>query len=207
MHVTPVESQAVAARVLVADRVHVVGGPGVGKSLFAERIAAATVLELHHLDETAFEGPEFALRPAEVTSHAARVFAAEPRWVAEGIFVDWVAPLFDRADVIVWLNYPALLIAYRLARRFVGKRAQPKSAGTSVEQKPTDAAAPAAESASWSRRLARIGRTVRERREYRQWLGEAAQRGTMVIELGNPAAAETWLGALASATGPDSGAG
>ncbi len=101
---TPVESQAVAARVLAADRVHVVGGPGVGKSLFAERIAAATGLELHHLDETAFEGPEFVLRPAEVTTHAARAFAAEPRWVAEGIFIDWVEPLFDRADVIVWLD-------------------------------------------------------------------------------------------------------
>ena len=104
MQVTSVDPQTVAARLLAADRVHVVGGPGVGKSAFASRIAAARGLELHHLDETAFEGPEFDLRPAEVTSHAAQTFAAEPRWVAEGIFVGWVEPLFDRADAIVWLD-------------------------------------------------------------------------------------------------------
>ena len=103
--VTPADPEAVAARLLSADRVHVVGGPGVGKSAFARRIAAARGLELHHLDETAFEGPEFILRSYEVTTHAARTFAAEPRWVTEGIFVGWVEPLFDRADVIVWLDH------------------------------------------------------------------------------------------------------
>ena len=185
------------------QRISIVGATGSGKSFFARKAADRLDLPVHELDtirrDCELSGKKFR-RSVEAVS-------AGTRWIIDGHYREVRELIWDRADVIVWLNYPALLIAYRLARRFVGKRAQPKSAGTSVEQKPTDAAAPAAESASWSRRLARIGRTVRERREYRQWLGEAAQRGTMVIELGNPAAAETWLGALASATGPDAGAG
>lgn len=120
--VTLTDPQAVATRLLAADRVHVVGGPGVGKSAFASRIAAARGLELHHLDETAFEGPEFIVRSQDVTSHAARTFAAEPRWVTEGIFVGWVDPLFERADVIVWLDHLSWSqAARRIARRWFGQ--------------------------------------------------------------------------------------
>lgn len=120
--VTPIDPQEVATRLLAADRVHIVGGPGVGKSGFAGRIASARGLELHHLDETAFEGPDFIVRPEEVTSHAARTFAAEPRWVTEGIFVGWVGPLLERADVIVWLDHLTWReAAGRIARRWFGQ--------------------------------------------------------------------------------------
>ena len=81
-----------------------VGGPGAGKSFFAKRIAAASGVELHHLDELAFEGADYTPRPDEVTSVEARAIAEQPRWVTEGIFVGWVEPLFERADVIVWLD-------------------------------------------------------------------------------------------------------
>lgn len=83
---------------------HVVGGPGLGKSRFAETVAAITGAEIHHLDEIAFEGPDFSPRPDDLTAPEARAIAAQPSWVAEGIFVGWVEPLFEEADVIVWLD-------------------------------------------------------------------------------------------------------
>jgi adenylate kinase family enzyme len=99
-----IHTAAVADRIRSADRIHVIGGPGAGKSFFARRLAAASGVELHHLDELAFEGPDFAPRPDEITGREARAIAAQPRWVTEGIFVGWAEPLFERADVIVWLD-------------------------------------------------------------------------------------------------------
>jgi adenylate kinase family enzyme len=109
---------AVADRIRTADRIHVVGGPGAGKSFFANRIAAASGVELHHLDELAFEGPDFMPRPDDVTGGEARAIAEQPRWVTEGIFVGWAEPLFERADVIVWLDDGGW---GRSARRIAGR--------------------------------------------------------------------------------------
>jgi adenylate kinase family enzyme len=99
-----IDPVATAERIREASRVHVVGGPGLGKSSFAQKVAAVAGAEVHHLDEIAFDGPDFSPRPEELTASEARAIAAQPRWVAEGIFVGWVEPLFEEADVIVWLD-------------------------------------------------------------------------------------------------------
>ena len=112
------DAASVADRLRSADRVHVVGGPGVGKSSFAARLAAAAGVELHHLDETGFAGADFSPRPDDVTGPAARAIAERPGWVVEGIFVGWVEPLFERAEVIVWLDH---LTWSRAARRIAGR--------------------------------------------------------------------------------------
>jgi adenylate kinase family enzyme len=113
-----VDPASAAARIRSANKVHVVGGPGVGKSSFAAALARACNLELHRLDETAFEGPDFRPRPEEVTLAEARAIAEEERWIAEGIFIGWVDPLFESADVIVWLDH----VTWSAAARRIASR-------------------------------------------------------------------------------------
>jgi adenylate kinase family enzyme len=100
----------------------VIGGPGAGKSSFAAAVADCRSLRLHHLDELAFAGPDFDPRPDDVIRAEVQALAEEGRWVAEGIFVGWVEPLFERADVIVWLDHVTWLQAARriAARWFSG---------------------------------------------------------------------------------------
>ena len=95
----------IAERIRGADRIHVVGGPGVGKSSLARVLAAGGGRRLCHLDELAFEGPNFEPRPEDELRRQALAIAREPHWVVEGIFVGWVEPLFAGADVIVWLDH------------------------------------------------------------------------------------------------------
>lgn len=116
------ERATASERILTADRIHVVGGPGAGKSVFAAHVADACGLEVHHLDETAFTGPEFTLRPYDVIHAEAQALAERPRWIAEGIFIGWVEPLFERADVIVWLDQVSWgQAARRIATRWVSQ--------------------------------------------------------------------------------------
>lgn len=130
-----VHPTAAADRIRSANRVHVIGGPGAGKSFFASRVAAASRIEVHHLDELAFEGPEFAPRPHDVTGREARAIAERGRWVTEGIFVGWVEPLFERADVIVWLDHAGWgRSARRIASRWLRQALREPAARRGAER-------------------------------------------------------------------------
>jgi adenylate kinase family enzyme len=104
-----------------AERVLVVGGPGSGKTTFALRVAAATGIPVHHLDEVARvgggTGPERS--SAERAADVARIVASD-RWIAEGVHLGWTSPLFEAADTIVWLDHVAWRgTSRRMVRRFV----------------------------------------------------------------------------------------
>lgn len=95
---------SLASRVEAADRIHIIGGPGAGKSTLAQRLGQALDLPVYPLDTFAYEGQDFVGRRVENSASDANSIAASPRWVTEGIFVGWTDPLLRRADVIVWLD-------------------------------------------------------------------------------------------------------
>jgi hypothetical protein len=46
--------------------------------------------------------------------------AADPCWVVEGIHLGWTEPLFEAADLIIWLdNESSETVARRVVKRFV----------------------------------------------------------------------------------------
>lgn len=102
------------------NRIYIVGGPATGKSTLACRLGAHLDMPVYQLDTVAYEGPEFVERSLEYRTARAGEIAAQPRWVAEGIFIGWTDPLLQRADVIVWLDYVSWRSAAgRLVVRFV----------------------------------------------------------------------------------------
>ncbi len=102
------------------QRIHIVGGPGTGKSTLARRLGESLSLPVHHLDDIAFEGIEFLPRPLTAKMADVERIASEPRWICEGIFVGWVEALTKRADLIIWLDHVTWpRAAYRISRRFL----------------------------------------------------------------------------------------
>jgi hypothetical protein len=72
----------------------------------AMRIGQAIDLPTHHLDEIARvgggTGPE---RSAEERAADIRRIVDSGRWVADGIHLGWTEPLFEAAELIVWLDH------------------------------------------------------------------------------------------------------
>ncbi|AOZ50991.1 hypothetical protein [Chromobacterium vaccinii] len=95
-------------------RVLIVGGSGAGKSTLAARLAAASGAPLAELDAL-FWGPGWTRRDAFSSDVAA--LAALPRWVVEGSYASALERLLPRAELVIWLDYPRALLAWRIVRR------------------------------------------------------------------------------------------
>jgi adenylate kinase family enzyme len=98
-------------------RVLVVGITGAGKTTAARRIAAAHDLPFHELDDLAF-GPGWQERPGYLDDLVR--LAGAPAWVLDSWGDERVRDLlWQRADTVVWLDYPLRVVIRRLLGRSV----------------------------------------------------------------------------------------
>ena len=114
------ERSALSPRRTPPSRIHIVGGPGTGKTTLAQAIAAHLCVPIFSLDLIAFEGEEFRLRPLEARLADIHDIATAPGWVTEGMWLGWTEELFQQADIIVWLDHvPSHVAGWRMLTRFV----------------------------------------------------------------------------------------
>jgi molybdopterin-guanine dinucleotide biosynthesis protein len=100
-------------------RVHVVGGAGSGKTTLARRLVDRLGAPHHDLDAVGYEGGAGPKRSLEARLADVRRIAAEPSWVTEGIYLRWTEELLRAADLIVWLDVPWRVAAWRIVLRHV----------------------------------------------------------------------------------------
>src|SRR5688572_8748429 len=97
-------------------RIHITGGPGSGKTWLATRLSAQLGVPCFDQDGTALSllarfgfPPTSPSPPPEVEAgliEAAGEFAAGDVWVSDATSITWAAPLYERADVVVWMDTP-----------------------------------------------------------------------------------------------------
>jgi hypothetical protein len=97
-------------------RVHILGGPGSGKTTLAAELAARLYAPHYDLDR---------LRMAHLGTAAwiaeAAAIAGQAQWVAEGIHIISVEPLLQRAETIALPETPWPVALWRILRRHVEK--------------------------------------------------------------------------------------
>lgn len=103
-------------------RVHIVGGPGSGKTTLAHQIGNAANVPVHDLDIVGYAGgagPKRAFEPRVADVHR---IAAGSAWVTEGVFLWWTEDLLRRADLIIWLDVSWPVAARRIIVRHARTR-------------------------------------------------------------------------------------
>ena len=98
-------------------KVHIIGLPSAGKTVLADALAAHLGVPPHHLDAAAFVDDRWTPRPLAEREASVAGFSQEPRFVMEGSFLGWTAPLLAEADHIIWLDPPLRLLVWRHIRR------------------------------------------------------------------------------------------
>ena len=93
------------------------GGAGSGKTTLARQISERLGCPCYHLDQIGWgtEGKRsLAARLADIER-----IVDQPAWVSEGSFLWWTDLLLQTADVIVWLDLPFRINAWRMVKRHV----------------------------------------------------------------------------------------
>jgi adenylate kinase family enzyme len=97
-------------------RILVVGISGAGKSTMARALSARLAVPYHEMDALHFTGPGWAVND-EFAAQVAGI-AAAPGWIFDSFGYPRVRDLlWERADTVVWLDYPRRVIMPRVLRR------------------------------------------------------------------------------------------
>ena len=110
---------------MAANRIHIIVGPGAGKSTLALRLGKRLGVEPHKLDDIAFNPRSWRANPLSIRLKDIELIAAQTIWITEGVYLWWTDHLLTLADLIVWLDIPmrvALLrkIPHHLKRSLSG---------------------------------------------------------------------------------------
>lgn len=179
-------------------RVSVVGASGSGKTCLARVLAERLRLPLVELDALRWE-PSGQELPRDVFVQRVAAAVDDEEWVIDGHYRDVRPLIWQRAQMVVWLNYPLPLVGWRLVTRFGRKLLNcaapcPDVPGAGGLQR---LSAPRA-TATWGRRMGRLARNLREHYEYRGMLHGSAYQPLTIMEMRSAKAAAEWVVRLAA---------
>ncbi len=98
-------------------QVHILGGPGSGKTTLAQTISSRFKIPHYDLDTVSGKYGDL----MEPYIREAIALAQRPAWVTEGIYLHWIDPLLYQADAIVLLEISWPVAAWRIIRRHIIK--------------------------------------------------------------------------------------
>lgn len=100
----------------MADRVLIYGVTGSGKTTLARKLAAATGLPWHAVDDLTWE-PGWIEVPADEQRRRIAEICEGERWILDAAYGKWLDVPLSRAELIVALDYPRWRSLARLTRR------------------------------------------------------------------------------------------
>jgi adenylate kinase family enzyme len=103
-------------REMARRRFHVVGTSGSGKTTLAQRLARK--LDIPHVELDALHwGPDWTPASLELFRERTAQALDGETWTTDGNYSKVRDIVWGRADTIVWLNYPKLLVLWRVTCR------------------------------------------------------------------------------------------
>jgi adenylate kinase family enzyme len=106
----------------VKPRIHIIGGPGSGKTHLALHLAKRFDVPHQNLDDLYWDhdSPYYGVRAnANERDQKLALALAGDGWVVEGVYYQWVGVSFDQADIIIALAPSIWVRHFRIIRRFI----------------------------------------------------------------------------------------
>ena len=106
-------------------KIHIIGGPGTGKTYLAEQLSKQLGISHYDLDllqwDNDSEGYGTKRDPQERDVMLERILQNND-WIIEGVYYAWCSRCFEEADRICVLEVPRRKYRFRILRRFVRRK-------------------------------------------------------------------------------------
>ena len=106
-------------------KIHIIGGPGSGKSFLAEKLSKELDISHFDLDDLQWDNKSASYgvkRSPDERDRLLNNVLSHNDWIIEGVYYAWCQQCFADADRIYVLNVPRYKYRYRIIRRFVRRK-------------------------------------------------------------------------------------
>lgn len=106
-------------------KIHIIGGPGSGKTFLADNLSKQFGIPHYNLDDLQWdnEANDYGKKrnPQERDALLNQILQRED-WIIEGVYFAWCKQCFEDADEIYVLEVPRYKYRYRIIRRFIRRK-------------------------------------------------------------------------------------
>ncbi len=106
-------------------KIHIIGGPGSGKSFASNMLSKKLSILFYDLDDIFWEhsaNDYHSKTPDKVRSELLGEIIKKDQWILEGVYYRWLDGSFQRADAIIILKTPLFIRNWRLIVRFIKRK-------------------------------------------------------------------------------------
>lgn len=106
-------------------KIHIIGGPGSGKTFLAEKLSKELGIQHYDLDELQWNNQSDSYGVKRTPDERDRLLCDvlnHKDWIIEGVYYAWCQQCFADADEIYVLSIPKHKYRYRIVRRFIRRK-------------------------------------------------------------------------------------
>jgi len=106
-------------------KIHIIGGPGSGKTYLAEKLSGQLGIPHYDLDDLQWDNEAASYgKKRDVGERDALLseILRKDDWIIEGVYYAWCGQCFADADRIYLLSVPGYQYRYRMIRRFIRRK-------------------------------------------------------------------------------------
>lgn len=106
-------------------KIHIIGGPGSGKSYMAKLISNKMNIKNYDLDNIFWDNSSDTFgTKADTKTRDEKLndILLKESWIIEGVYYSWLSDSFDKANIIIVLKTNVYIRDYRIIKRFLMRK-------------------------------------------------------------------------------------
>ncbi|MCB2297667.1 P-loop NTPase family protein [Clostridium tagluense] len=101
---------------MTIKKIHIIGGPGSGKTYISQKISKDLHIESYDLDELFWDKSSSYDTKSDINKRN------EKLWIIEGVYYSWLQDSFVKSDIVFILKPNVLKRDWRIIKRFVKRK-------------------------------------------------------------------------------------
>lgn len=104
------------------NKIFILGSSGSGKTFLANLLSKRLNIYPYDLDDIFWYKNYNKKRAIEKRKVYVHKICKNKKWIIEGVYVKWTQEAIKKADLIIWLDFPFHIQAFRLINRFIKRK-------------------------------------------------------------------------------------